>query len=131
MRRGKADFSDAVIDLIFERAQSRCELCGVGIHRHEGRGYWWSVHHREPKGMGGAARSPYLGLASNGLLLCGSGTTGCHGWVEAHRDDALALGLLVLRNGALRPEEVPVHTYLRGKVLHDAYGAARPALVEI
>ena len=55
-----------------ERSQGRCELCG----RQPAQG----VHHRQPRSAGGTW-SP-----ANLLDLCGSGTTGCHGMVEAHRD---------------------------------------------
>lgn len=31
----------------------------------------------------------------NLIRLCGTGTTGCHGWVESHRTEALRTGWLV------------------------------------
>jgi hypothetical protein len=42
--------------------------------------------------MGGTRRPD---LPSNLIALCGSGTTGCHGWVESRRTEALEEGLLV------------------------------------
>lgn len=63
-----------------------------------------SIHHRTPRGMGGT-RAPSINEAPNLLLLCGSGTTGCHGWVEGHRDDARRDGFLVASWEA--PETVP------------------------
>lgn len=43
----------------------------------------------------GGTRSAWINEPPNLLLLCGSGTTGCHGWVESHRDDARRDGFLV------------------------------------
>lgn len=39
-----------------------------------------------------------VGSVSNGVLLCGSGTTGCHGYFEKRRTLGLELGLLISRN---------------------------------
>lgn len=52
-----------------------------------------NYHHRDPRGMGGtkAADTP-----ENLVHLCGSGTTGCHGWIESHRDRAKELKLLLV-----------------------------------
>lgn len=40
------------------------------------------------------------------MLLCGSGTTGCHGWVHGHPREAYRLGLLV--HSWHEPATVPV-----------------------
>lgn len=40
----------------------------------------------------GGSRLPDTNAVQNGMLLCGSGTTGCHGWVESHRQAALDSG---------------------------------------
>lgn len=58
----------------------RCELHG---------GLGSNVHHRNKEGR--------QWVASNLLRLCGSGTTGCHGWIESHPEHAMALGLWVPR----------------------------------
>lgn len=65
---------------------------------------------------------PWINLPANLLLLCGSGTTGCHGWIEAHRGDSLDLGWLVSRNSKTLPEDVPVPHVLHGLVLLDNVG---------
>lgn len=96
----------AVRDTVYLRALFACERCGE-------RDSDFSVHHRRPRGMGGS-RDPLTDSAANLLLLCGSGTTGCHGWVEANRAAARDLGLLV-RQGE-DPATVPVQL-LRGLVL--------------
>lgn len=80
------------------------------------RGIAWSVHHRRPRGSGGTS-VPWINFPSNLILLCGSGTTGCHGWVESHRDEARALGFLVALNGRLLPSEVEVAHKVHGRVL--------------
>jgi hypothetical protein len=56
--------------LVYERSGGICEVCG------KARGTNW--HHRKNAGQGG------LWAASNGLHLCGSGTTGCHGHITTH-----------------------------------------------
>jgi hypothetical protein len=84
---------------VIERAGGRCEWCG-------GQSTWGvSVHHRQPRGMGGS-RKVHVNAAANLMLLCGSGTTGCHGWVESHRREAVTWGLLVPRPGL--PSVTPV-----------------------
>lgn len=58
------------------------------------------MHHRLPRGMGGSnskAGRARTERASNLVVLCGSGTTGCHGWVEANRHAAYLSGWLVHR----------------------------------
>lgn len=64
-----------------------------------------SVHHRKPRGMGGTVDIK-INSASNLMAVCGSGTTGCHGWLESHREDAYRKGWLVHRNDD--PEKVSV-----------------------
>ncbi len=54
----------------------------------------------------GGSRKVHVNAAANLMLLCGSGTTGCHGWVESHRREAVTWGLLVPRPGL--PSVTPV-----------------------
>lgn len=81
----------AVLDVVWLRDQSRCFRCSVQLHRGQG-GY--SIHHRIRRGMGGS-KDPTRNQPPNLILLCGSGTDGCHGWVEQHRQEAMTLGLIV------------------------------------
>lgn len=97
-----------VRETVLARDNLACARCGCSIYLH---GY--SIHHRRPRGMGGSKR-PETDLPANLLTLCGSGTTGCHGWVERNRGDALSAGFLLRQNQD--PEEVPVQT-IRGRVL--------------
>jgi 5-methylcytosine-specific restriction protein A len=113
--------STRVRRLVAERADWRCEVCArpiTGDH---------SVHHRLPRGMGGS-RHAVINSPANLLLLCGSGTTGCHGWIESHRETAYALGLLVHRGHS--PAEVPVHT-IHGRVLLRQDGTTAEASEEV
>jgi hypothetical protein len=54
--------------------------------------------------MGGSRRAD-TNSPANLLMLCGSGTTGCHGWVEGHRAEARTAGLIVSQWDD--PEAVP------------------------
>lgn len=76
-----------------ERRARRIVIVGDGgvcvkCHRsHPVHGVNWD--HRKNKGQGG------LWAASNGQLLCGSGTTGCHGWKTQNPAEASAEGWAV------------------------------------
>ena len=67
----------------------RCVRDGVPAQGE--RGVQWSIQHRLPR-SGGGDNSP-----ENLIVLCGSGTTGCHGHVESHRTEAYVNGWLVRR----------------------------------
>jgi hypothetical protein len=92
--------SNAVRLRIIERAFFECENCGTNNFD-----FGISIHHRKPRGMGGTKKTE-INDPSNLLLLCGSGTTGCHGWIESHRTESYEKGLLVKQND--NPEDVPV-----------------------
>lgn len=69
-----------------------------------------SVQHRRAQGMGGTALAETNNLA-NLLLLCGTGVTGCHGWVETEdRGEAELRGLWV-RHTSADGRPVPVEQY--------------------
>lgn len=104
---------------LLQRANGRCERCGRYVVdedtvEFEGRGEWWSVQHRKPAGMGGTT-SPAFNSPANVALLCGHGTTGCHGWAETYRDDARVTGWLVSQS--LDPATIPVMPLYRRRVL--------------
>lgn len=88
-----------VVDGALEREHYSCALCGMGIGP-EGRGIGWSVHHRLRRSQG------VDHSIQNVIILCGSGTTQCHGWVHANPSDARAGGWLL--SGRQEPLAVPV-----------------------
>ena len=74
-----------------ERQGWHCLRCGTNIHDPScwpGR----SGHHRQLRRVADpdVRHSPV-----NIIELCGSGTTGCHGWVHQHVKEAERLGLIV------------------------------------
>lgn len=95
--------SKALCRLVDERDGHACVRCGRSLQATSG-----SRHHRLRRRDGGHR-------ASILVLLCGSGTTGCHGWVHANPRAARALGYIIpaLRS-ALDPEVVPMWTFAHG-----------------
>lgn len=83
---------------IVNRALWRCERCGEPTSTA-------SIHHRTPRGMGGT-KLVSVNEPANLVLLCGSGTTGCHGWIEHNRAEAREHGWLVPRGSD--PTEIPI-----------------------
>lgn len=79
------------------RDHNCCRRCGVHLSV---RGY--SLHHRQGR------RGEDANRLSNLVTLCGSGTTGCHGYVHAHPEKSYAKGWMVRRQGLDDPEEVPL-----------------------
>jgi hypothetical protein len=53
----------------------------------------------------GGSRDEALHLPANLILLCGSGVSGCHGWVESYRDKAREKGFLLMKVESA--EEIP------------------------
>lgn len=105
-RRYNAAFGAVTVLKIWERDRGRCVRCGESqVFGYRGRS--WSVHHRRPRGMGGTSL-PWVAEAANGIVLCGDGVSGCHGWVETHRGEAVEAGWLVSKLGYLTAADVPV-----------------------
>ena len=90
----------AVRGLVWERDGGACAWCGCPVREGE-----HSLQHRRARGMGGTRRAD-ANSPANLVLVCGSGTTLCHGWVEAHPGEAERRGFR-LRQWA-DPVEVPV-----------------------
>lgn len=95
-------------DKIDRREQQRCARCGVIIWAGGSR------HHRKFKGRRGGDE------VSNGILLCGSGTTGCHGWAHAHPVSARMKGFALESHED--PKFHPVEHALYGVVWLDDDG---------
>jgi len=47
--------------------------------------------------MMGGSKNQELHKSANLIVLCGTGTSGCHGWVESNRDKARELGYLITK----------------------------------
>ena len=103
---------NAVEQKVVVRDQGKCARCGRHV-AHLERGRAWSIHHRRPRGSGGTSLD-WVNQPANLVVLCGSGTTGCHGWVERERTKAFDLGLLVSAIG--------VATAMTTRLRHHEYG---------
>lgn len=86
-------------DGLLARSGGFCEVGGCSLA--DG----FSRHHRRPRGAGGSRRAD-TNLLTNLLLVCGSGVTGCHGFIESNRTWAYAHGYLVRQDHD--PETTPV-----------------------
>jgi hypothetical protein len=96
-KRKKADDTalEAITPAVVARAGGMCEARIPGLC--EGRGT--NRHHRKDRSLGGTSTE------ANVRLLCGSGTSGCHGWITEHPEAASQYGW-VLRSWE-DPETVP------------------------
>jgi hypothetical protein len=103
-----ATIAPEICRLVDGRAGECCEMCG----RHAQGG---SRHHRRSKRV----KRPDTNMPANLVLLCGSGSTGCHGWVHGHVAEARELGLIVSQWAT--PADIPI-TLTTGVVLLDDYG---------
>lgn len=86
--------------IVVLRDRNTCRRCGREIDILD-----YSVHHRQSRGMGGRKSAD---TKDNLITLCGSGTSGCHGYVESHREESYANGFLVRRNSVDLPYQVPI-----------------------
>ena len=94
---------------VYARDEQRCRRCG----RHAEGG---SVQHRRARGKGGTSREDVNEIASL-VLLCGSGTTLCHGHVEGvEREQAYEDGWLIRSYDPRPASAVPIRP-LRGPAL--------------
>lgn len=103
----------AVREQVRERDLYTCQLrgCYIGPLNPD-----YSLQHRRCRGMGGSKR-PDTNLPANLVLVCGSATTKCHGWIEANPIEAERLGFRV-RQGA-NPASVPITTYRGVRLLNN------------
>lgn len=114
--------------LVVDRAMGCCEICGRRIFDRDDRPIAeYSIHHRRARGMGGRS-GPEINSPANLLLLCGSGVTGCHGYVESHRAEAYTNGWLIRADH--NPAHVPVLLEGNDLYLHDDHGNRREVTTE-
>jgi hypothetical protein len=108
----------ATVIAVLERDGWQCVKYGGAAHGRRGVDY--SVHHRKLRSQGGDN-----GLA-NLITLCGSGTTGDHGWCHANPAAARDGGWIV--RGVDDPLLVPVAHFERGLIFlfGDGSWSSRP-----
>lgn len=87
--------------LTIGRDGHRCVRCGVYVRAGQWPGL--SVHHRMNRLR---ADVEWRHSPANLVLLCGSGSTGCHGWVHQHPEQAHGLGLYLYAGET--PQSTPV-----------------------
>jgi len=102
--------------LVRSRDGHQCQRCGASIANIPS-----SIHHRKLRSQGG------LDDADNMIRMCGTGTTGCHGWAHHNRTPANEDGWIVYRID--NPAERPVLT-IYGLVLLSPDGSRIPYLGE-
>jgi hypothetical protein len=85
-----------------------------------------SAHHRLPRKMGGTRRTGIHSLA-NLVPVYGSGTTGCHGYIESHPEWAFRTGWRV-REGS-NPADTPLTLHSGRRVLLDPLNAVEPSTI--
>lgn len=106
---------------VLDRDGNVCAVCG---------GPPGSIHHRANRQMGGrhGAAAARINNPGNALTLCGSGTTGCHGWITdltggVTREHLERLGWVVSAHHP-NPADVPVWTRQYGWRLFHEDGTA-------
>lgn len=109
--------ASAVVELCLARAQYGCEFCGEMMG--DRRSVDWSVHHRMPRRMGGT-KSTGINRPSNLMIVCGSGSTGCHGVIESCRAASMAAGWLLRAGEDPLARPVVVDAWRRLVTLDDA-----------
>lgn len=102
-----------VNQLCMERDGGRCVRCGAVLTTN-----WpsYSCHHRQSRSVG-------PDTLDNRIMLCGTGTTGCHSYVHAHPAEARANGWIIskyVEAGEL--ENVPCTHFEMGQVTYNTRG---------
>lgn len=115
MARRDTGFPPWVAEVIVERDGGCCARCGLAVS-HLQRGFAWSIHHRRPRGRGGA-KDAWINEPANGVVLCQKD----HDDVERHRDVAYDTGWLIHR-GIATAESIPLVHAIHGYVYLDNMG---------
>lgn len=111
---------EIILHMLACRSGGLCEVGGEPLTRDQR-----SVHHRQPRGMGGTS-DPDVHSLERLLLVCGgrlAGVRGHHGKVEANREWAYERGYLVPHSAPGRPTDatdcakVPVTLWSGRRVL--------------
>ena len=105
------DPDQATVDAVMRRSGGKCESCGDELYGR--RGFEYSIHHRKRRSQGGDNRT------SNLVVLCGHGTSQCHGACHSEIARARQAGLLLRSRES--PQAVPMERH-DGTVLLDDDG---------
>ena len=92
--------SEETRQLVHMRDEWRCIRCGSSMYNNY---FGEDQHHRRMR----SHKFPGLHAADNIIDLCGSGTTGCHGYVHQHPTESYENGWLV--HSYEDPAEVPIN----------------------
>lgn len=114
--------SRATCDLVDARDECCCVRCGRSLYSV----LTFSRHHRRMR----SHPFPGLHLPGNVIDVCGSGSTGCHGYIHEHPAESYEMGWLVRGTSDVLPTEVPMLTALHGWVLIDDAGNWTPYEME-
>ncbi|UXE05210.1 HNH endonuclease [Arthrobacter phage Jamun] len=106
---------------VIARDLSKCQWCGRHVRTESG---WYSLQHRRARGMGGSRRRE-TDQAANLVLVCGTGTTECHGWIEAQPAQAIARGFRIAAGAT--PSRVPLMDWTGREWLLQDDGTKEPA----
>ena len=104
--------------LVEGRESNRCIVCD----RYLRAGNWPGMSHHHKKRRSQTYGDPERHAPSNVIDVCGTdNSTGCHGWIHQHPEQARALGYL-LKSYDPEPSQVPVYSCRRGWILLDTDG---------
>lgn len=115
-------FTRKTRSLVIKRDRALCQWCGDAVTGD------YSLQHRRARGMGGS-KNPITSSAANAVLVHGTGTTECHGYIEQHPDEALERGFRV-RQGS-DPRFIPIVTWSGVDVWLDEAGERHAAHVGV
>lgn len=87
--------------LVIARDLNRCQWCGRHVRTDSG---WYSLQHRRARGMGGS-KDKATNQPANLILVHGTGTTECHGFIESQPAQAIGRGFRIA--AAADPAKVP------------------------
>lgn len=108
----------ATLRLVEGRENNRCIVCD----RYLRNGEWPGSSHHHRKRRSQTYGDPERHAPSNVIDVCGTdNSTGCHGWIHQHPEQARALGYL-LKSYDPEPSQVPVYSCRRGWILLDTDG---------
>ncbi|MCH9276121.1 hypothetical protein JS533_007535 [Bifidobacterium amazonense] len=109
--------------IVLGRDQHRCVVCETYLRP----GQWpgMSIHHRLRRSQGSGEDE--LHEPSNLISVCGmDNSTGCHGWIHQHPNEAVKLGYLIRSYDDHKPSEVPIFNQRYGWQLLSTDGQATP-----